>query len=94
VKAYNNRGFAYFNKGNQDGAIADFSEMIRLDPADAVTYLNRGFAYEDKGELRAALADFRKATALDPTMRTRAGALAAESIKRVEQAIATGGGAK
>jgi tetratricopeptide (TPR) repeat protein len=94
VKAYNNRGFAYFIKGSYDSAITDFSEMIRLDSKDPATYLNRGFAYEEKGELQLALADFRMTLSLDPGMRTRAGILAAEGLKRVEQRLAADGGAK
>ena len=88
LQAYNNRGFAWFNKGAHDRAIADYSEMIRLNPKDPVTYTNRGFAYEEKGELAPALADFRMALSLDPATQKRAGILAAEGLKRVEEKIA------
>jgi len=31
----NNRGNAYYNKGEYDKAISDYNEAIRLTPADA-----------------------------------------------------------
>jgi tetratricopeptide (TPR) repeat protein len=32
VKAYNNRGLAYFDLGKYEQAIRDYSKYIRLDP--------------------------------------------------------------
>ena len=45
--SYNNRGVAYFHKGDLDRAIADYGEAIRLDPKLAAAYNNRGNAYKD-----------------------------------------------
>lgn len=52
-----------------DGAIADFTEAIRLsnnlpDQLRAGPYINRGLAYSDKGDLDAGLADLNKAIKL------------------------------
>ncbi|MGH6854589.1 MAG: tetratricopeptide repeat protein [Aestuariivirga sp.] len=63
--AYNNRGFAYYDKGEYDRAIADFDKAIALNPKYAKPYNNRGFAYYDKGEYGRAIADFDKAIALN-----------------------------
>ena len=52
-----------------DGAIADFTEAIKLgkdlpDLLRAGPYINRGLAYADKGDLDAGLADLNKAVKL------------------------------
>ena len=41
---YYGRGLAKSAKGDQDGAIADFSKAIELNPKLAVAYFNRGLA--------------------------------------------------
>jgi tetratricopeptide (TPR) repeat protein len=41
---YNHRGNAYSDKGDNDRAIADYNEAIRLDPKSAVAFNNRGVA--------------------------------------------------
>ena len=38
----NNRGVAYYNKGAVDRAIANYDQVIRLDPKDAIAFSNRG----------------------------------------------------
>src|SRR5215218_3923997 len=59
--AHYNRGNAYAAKGDQDAAIADYDEVIRLHPKNASAYNNRGSAKSDKGDSEAALADFNAA---------------------------------
>ena len=66
--AYNNRGLAYYNKGENDKAIADYTEAIRLDPKLAIAYNNRGLAYGNKGENDKAIADCTEAIRLDPKL--------------------------
>jgi tetratricopeptide (TPR) repeat protein len=49
-----------------DGAIADLTEAIRLDPAKAGYYKDRATAYGESGKGAEAWADVDKALALDP----------------------------
>ena len=59
------RGLAYWNKGDYDKAITDYTEAIRLNQAKyAVAYNNRAIAYEKKGEKAKAEADFAEAKKL------------------------------
>jgi lipoprotein NlpI len=64
--AFYNRGYAYTDKGDNDRAIADFNEAIRIDPKSAAAFNNRGYAYSDKGDNDRAIADFNEAIRLDP----------------------------
>ena len=47
-------------------AIADFSELIRIDPKSGGAFANRGEAWRRKGELDLAIADLDRAIALRP----------------------------
>ena len=60
------RGLAYYDKQQYDKAIADFTEAIRINPADASGYVGRGAAYLNKDELHRAIADFSEALKLSP----------------------------
>ncbi len=66
ASAYNNRGNAKKDKGDLDGAIADFNRAIELDPKLAIAYYNRGNAEDDKGDLNGAIGDYNQAIELDP----------------------------
>src|SRR6478735_3680600 len=55
---YNNRGYAYRDKGDTDRAIADYNEALRLDPKNSKAYNNRGDIYWRKGENDRAIADY------------------------------------
>ena len=61
----NNRGDAYWAKGDQDQAIADYSEAVRLSPRNVSYYRDRGRAYLYRGSLQSAQADFKQASDLD-----------------------------
>jgi lipoprotein NlpI len=63
--AYNNRGNAYNDKGDNDRAIADYDQAIQLDPQYAFAYHDRGNAYHDKGDNDRAIADYNQAIQLD-----------------------------
>ena len=52
--------------GDFDGAIADISRAIELDPKVAAAYYWRGLAKRAKQDLMGANADFDRAIAIDP----------------------------
>jgi tetratricopeptide (TPR) repeat protein len=54
------------NRRTGKDAIADCSELIRLNPQDAAAYFNRGYIYGELGEFDAAITDFTRAIDLDP----------------------------
>lgn len=60
------RANAELNKGDFNAAIADYTEIITLDPKLPAPYANRGLAKQAKGDLNGAIADDDKAIELDP----------------------------
>jgi tetratricopeptide (TPR) repeat protein len=60
------RANARADKGDWDGAIADYSEAILLNPQSAAAFNNRGNARADKGDLDGAIADYNEVIRLDP----------------------------
>ncbi|MEH2179983.1 tetratricopeptide repeat protein, partial [Nostoc sp.] len=65
-----NRGIACRNQKDYEGAIADFSQALKLDPNYIDAYYNRGFAYFDLKDYDSAIADFNQALKLDPSKAT------------------------
>jgi tetratricopeptide (TPR) repeat protein len=63
--AYTRRGFAYDAKGDIESAIADYTEVIRLDAKAANVYYSRGHAYQARGDSEQAIADYSEAIRLD-----------------------------
>ena len=61
---FESRGGTWGMKGEFDKAIADFSEVIRLDPKNAAAYVDRGRAWAAKGEREKAASDYRQAELL------------------------------
>jgi tetratricopeptide (TPR) repeat protein len=59
-KAYKDRGYAYYKKGQYDQAISDFSKAIEINPRFADAYFNRAVAYYSKGEYEKAWGDVHK----------------------------------
>ncbi|NET62376.1 MAG: tetratricopeptide repeat protein [Symploca sp. SIO2E6] len=60
------RGVAYYYKGEQDKAITDFNQVLKIHPEYAEVYSNRGCAYSEKGELDQAIADYTQALKFYP----------------------------
>lgn len=63
---YAGRALAHLAAGENDAAIADFGEAIRLKPDYATAYLNRANAYTAAGKFDLAVADFDQALKLRP----------------------------
>src|SRR5262249_3178473 len=60
------QGHTDINNGDYNGAIAAFSDAMRLDPKNALAFTNRGVAYERKGDMDRAIADYSEAIRLNP----------------------------
>jgi len=67
---YYNRGVARQNKGDADGAIADYTKAIELDPKNFSAYNNRGNLKQDKGKVKEAVLDYQNAVVINPTHAT------------------------
>lgn len=63
--AYNNRGFAYDEKGEYDKAIADYNKAIEINPKFDAAYNNRGSSYGKKGEYDKAFDDYNNAIGIN-----------------------------
>ena len=68
--AYNNRGSAYYQKGEKNNALKDYDEAIRLKPDHANAYAGKAYFYDnrgDKGDKKNALENYKKAIELGYT---------------------------
>ena len=63
--AYIKRGAAFHARGEDDRAIADYTQAIEINPKLAQAYAKRGVAYEAIGRREEAIADYRRAVAID-----------------------------
>jgi serine/threonine protein kinase/tetratricopeptide (TPR) repeat protein len=66
LAARNSLGAALRDKGDPDGAIAHFEEVIRRNPKFALGHYNVGVALGDKGRRNGAIAAYRAALKADP----------------------------
>jgi tetratricopeptide (TPR) repeat protein len=60
------RAAAYLNKGDDDHAIADYDQAIRLKPDSVGAFTLRGMAYAHKGDYDRAIEDYTHALQLVP----------------------------
>jgi tetratricopeptide (TPR) repeat protein len=60
------RGTAAMDRKDYDTAIAEFTEVIRLDPKADGAYHNRAHSYAEKREYAKAIADYTEAIRLNP----------------------------
>jgi tetratricopeptide (TPR) repeat protein len=70
VDTYEERGEAELQKGNWDGAIAEFTQILAIDPQSSKAYCNRALARQSKGDVEGALADYTQAIKIDPKLAT------------------------
>ena len=66
AEEYSKRGGKYFSERNFDKAIADFSEVIKLEPKNPFAHHKRGLSYTNKKEFDLAITDFTEAIRLEP----------------------------
>src|SRR5687767_3605884 len=57
---YINQGFGKYNVQNFEGAIADYTKAIQINPANAETYFRRADAKRALQDYAGALADYNK----------------------------------
>jgi len=61
-----NRGCVEDEKGDLDGALADYNKAIEINPDYVLAYNNRGNVKKEKGDWNGALADYNKAIEIEP----------------------------
>jgi tetratricopeptide (TPR) repeat protein len=66
--AFYNRALAYENKNDDERAIADYNEAIRLNPKDAEAHFYRGLARPRKGDKPGGETDLAEAQRLNPNV--------------------------
>ncbi len=54
---YNRIGLARSESGDYQGAVDDYTQAIRLNPEDEVSYLRRGYARMQLGDYEGAIND-------------------------------------
>ena len=64
--AHSYLGVALRDKGDLDGAIAEFREAVRLKPDSAEVHSNYGMTHQDKGDVNGAIVEYREAIRLKP----------------------------
>lgn len=64
--AYYQQGLIHFQRGNEQGAIQEYDQSLRLNPYNGNAYYHRGVARLTLGQVRAAIQDFDRAIELDP----------------------------
>jgi tetratricopeptide (TPR) repeat protein len=65
--AHVDNGNVFFDQGEYDDAIAEYTEALAIDPNYAAAYDSRGDAYLDKAEYDLAIADYDQVIRLYPT---------------------------
>ena len=65
---YNRRGLELERRGDEDGALKDYNEALRLDPKFALVLVNRALIFRKKADLDAAIADYSSAIRLNPKL--------------------------
>ncbi len=66
AEAYNNIGFAYFDKGDIDNAIIQHKKALEINPRLANAYYGLALAYEKKDRVQDAITNWDKYIKLSP----------------------------
>jgi tetratricopeptide (TPR) repeat protein len=65
VDAYSDRAWAYFNRGQYDKAVDDYSKVIEISSEDAGAYFLRGRSYHYLRKYNEAISDYDEAIRID-----------------------------
>jgi tetratricopeptide (TPR) repeat protein len=65
---HHDQAVEYYDKRDNDHAIADNNEAIRIDPDYTDAFYGRGDAWRDKGDNDRAVADLNEAVRLNPNV--------------------------
>jgi hypothetical protein len=60
-----NRGAARQDRGDLQGALADYASALRIDPRSVDAYTSRGKLLHEKGDSAGAMSDYNEAIAID-----------------------------
>ena len=63
---FHSRGNAWYQKGEADRAIADYTAALRIEPDDVDALYNRGVAWNEKGAFDRAVEDYTAALRIRP----------------------------
>jgi peptidoglycan hydrolase-like protein with peptidoglycan-binding domain len=66
VRAHFQRGYSFHAQGDLDKSIAEYSEVVRLDPDYYIAYYNRGLIHYDEARYERAIEDFAKVIEVRP----------------------------
>ncbi len=66
AESYFHRAITRYELGDKPGAIADYTEVLRIDSNHDVTYNNRALVQYELGDYQAAMADFERALLANP----------------------------
>lgn len=66
IDRYLKRGISRVDRQDYDGALADFSKVIELDPQNSEAYRQRAYLYQNQSKYAEANADYDKALELAP----------------------------
>jgi tetratricopeptide (TPR) repeat protein len=69
--ALNNRGVTRMQQGDNDGAIADYTAAIAINPQYDAAFYNRAKAWRAKGDDAKADADAAQAVSINPALKGR-----------------------
>ncbi len=64
---YFDRAYQKHENGDYAGAVADYSESLRLNPKDHLAWYNRGLGYYNQNQHDQAISDYSECIRLDPT---------------------------
>ncbi len=64
--AYYNRAITRHALGDKSGAIADYSEVVKIDPTHAIAYNNRALVRYELGNKEGAISDSNRSLLLNP----------------------------